>query len=628
MSNLSLYELVVEAINDENINNMKQLLSICDLLHKGKENCVCTINNIKYSFHDSDKIDDCKYEELKKKYKSIKRKINNISNGIVTGKHGSYIRKDNTLLVGNETNHFAKKRINSIIPGIIKNNTSLMIMDGIQYVEEIPELNDVILLPKFDGCTIAFSIKLINGLYKLNYAHTRGKDNADGTKKTTDITEKLIKIFDYKNIIDWLLNEEKFEGMFKDNDLIGNNNEVVKKQLIKSNIDEIKFRCECVKKDKNTEKTSTGFVSGALICLPENFNDFVDNLCIRIFEIACIITNDEIYTPTQETAIKILEEMNLINYPIKYESHIDKNYNMFSYFESLLNSMIEPLDGIVYCNKNWTYPQSIDESEKRVNYGKYKFKNNTKHQSTITGIKYSIGSTGKITATLTYEPVKIGDKIYKNAKMAIGRLEKLPGLGVNCICDVELKKDINPMITNTYPSVSKNVKTIKVITKCPYCNENVNRKTNKTGDVTITCVNDKCNGIFIQKLIYFLNTIGIKGIAEKTLVNMKCNSIDILYREKYLNNPDNGVCTRKKRTISKSTKKTFDFLGTLNTITVGTMLIALGICTKTNVSKICSKYNLNSMKIFTDELNNYENLLNDYNNYFVNDVMEFLCENC
>jgi DNA ligase (NAD+) len=166
-----------------------------------------------------------------------------------------------------------------------------------------------------------------------------------------------------------------------------------------------------------------------------------------------------------------------------------------------------------------------------VNYSKYKFKRNNIAQSALLGISYSIGATGKYTPTLEYEAVLINDKRYRQAKMAVKRIQDFGQLYVGQPCDVELKADINPMVVAVYDPPSTD-EPIQLIRKCLHCRKILQYNENKQGDVVISCVNPNCPGVIRQRIIKFLNAIKYKGISEKTLLNDNITDINsVLFKK-------------------------------------------------------------------------------------------------
>ena len=149
--------------------------------------------------------------------------------------------------------------------------------------------------------------------------------------------------------------------------------------------------------------------------------------------------------------------------------------------------------------------------------------------------------------------------------MAVKRIQDFGRIYVGQSCDVELKADINPMVVTVYdPEQTK--EEITLITKCLHCHKKLEYKTNKTGDVIISCVNPSCIGVLRQKIVKFLNAIKYKGISEKTLINDNISDIN--------------------QVIFKVTKTSKPIKEYLKNITVTDIYIGCSLCTNANAKKI------------------------------------------
>lgn len=598
----NLTDLIVKSIHDNDMNEMLKLKKLCDYLHKG---------GTRNGYNSNDLPTDNKYEELCTKINSKRISIS-LNSSIKIADNANYVRKDNNL-ISNDANHFKHNKIQ-------KTTNSILIMDGIELPEKIPTIGDCIIMPKFDGCTVGFSIQRNGTTWFLKTAHTRGSDSLTGDRKSQDITNKISELIDVNYIMNSLLKQTQISIKIKDDQYIGNIMPVKDFDLITDTIEEIRIRGECVKKNKNISESAVGYVAGGILGGDNVWNSKKSNLCIKAYEIGLIITTTTNIVPTQDSALAILKYMDFCNFEY-LNQNIDENTNMINILETFQESVIEPLDGLVYCNCNWTYPQNVNENSKKVNYGKYKFKKNNIAQTEISGITYSIGATGKYTAILLYNPVRIGDKNYKQAKMALGRLEKLEGLGIGVICDIELKKDINPMVIATYPKISNVKEKINIINNCLYCNEKLKRSENKNGDVVLTCTNNTCIGKQRMKVINLLNSISYKGISEKTLININYKSFKDLWT--------NYLTIKKKSKKSKTPERYEEFTNCLNKSTITEICIGLGIESRTKIMKLLNGVNINGDLLF---LKNFD-LISDFlinSKYFddilVSDFIEFCSE--
>ena len=241
------------------------------------------------------------------------------------------------------------------------------------------------------------------------------------------------------------------------------------------------------------------------------------------------------------------------------------------------------MDGVVYCSSEWRYP-TLTEQTKPKQYGKYAWKPSSEATSTLSTITYSLQRDGKFTFILSYDPVRIGGKQYRNAKTATSRMLQLEGIGIGSVITVKLAGDISPMITDFTNEESDDIQPFKLPTTCPFCKTKTILKKTKTTS-TLSCPNPSCPEVVKQKMINFLSTLGIKGIAEGKLNKLSVISLENVVNE-YL-----GESFIKDK-IGKSDTRTF--------------LVALGIGGAQAVSKQLKEKTrlnpLNNVKYNFDEI--------------------------
>lgn len=631
----------IEAIANDDAERLEKLIIISDLIHKGA---------LSYEgYTDKDLASDAKYEEAKEKLKNLKQLDAAISLSKI---------KSQPKTISDKIKEQRKK--------------VLTFMDGIQITKIIPELSNVILMPKFDGCSIAVEIVKNNDEFIIRKAHTRGSDDLTGNRKCQDKTDYINEIFSNKlKYLNEKIKESKFYNLrYKDKTKTGNNNEELIEKIDVATIDYILIRGEFVSNDKSNislfdsdrEKfkdfpnTNIGLASGAINSDREKFDMYKDYITFKPFEIPLIKTSVEKktseivineYIPTQESALKILKYFNLIDYKYYTVDSIDAAYNMEKVLEVFEKQCKEPLDGVVYCCKNWTYPSCEEETSKRVNYGKYKFKRENKRQTKLIDISYTIGKTGKLTPSFIVNKVNINGKNYSRAKTTFNVIqkyideckEKNKEFGKGLVCELELRSDIAPYICNVYPEASKNIEEISIIDKCPYCGKELSVEEKKSkGEriINITCVNDKCKGINIQRCAEFLKSIGYKGISEKTLKNIEFKHFKNLYDSLLATKEDYHQVGKKdkiifsentmKTRIANEKKKSFSEL--ITNRNTKDFLIDTSVCTKTHTDKFIEDYEIKPGETILTTLKKNENFVNRLReeNYFVRDLVNFLIE--
>ena len=607
---------IVKAINEQDIIKGKDLIKICDRIHKSGKG---------WKGYKAEELPtDEKYEELKRMVEGFGNV--ELNAGLKTSDHAQYVRKDNkgTSIV----DYSALKRNDS--NKIVDKPGSAIIMDGIVLPKSgIPTIKNAIIMPKYDGCAVGLHIEHKGLNWVLTKAHTRGLDSLNGDRKSSDITDKIKLIFDPEPHLRKLLTQETIKIKAKDKKILGNTNDPIEVEFNPIDITEIRLRAEVVKINKDSSETATGWVAGAINGYLETFKEKMHNIQVVPFEIVCIITTNDIIVPTQKYTLELLSMMELLKFDYEEVKLLDSKFDFIDMLDDFQDTMKEPLDGLVYCSENWTYPQHKDENSKHIEYNKFKFKRNNIAQTEITGVEYSIGSTGKLTPTLLYKPVKIGEKTYKQAKMAVGRLEKLTGLGVGCICDVELKADINPMVVKVYPDVSNIIYRIDIIKHCPYCNSKLIRKETKE-DVVISCSNENCKGLLRKQLEKFLKAIGFKGITITTMENENTTTISELYERKIKLMKPSAVRAKKSQKMSgkdiavkEKPNKANEFLTLMRELSIGKMLIALGICTQSTLNKYCEKNMIDKTLVFSEHFRREGFLKDIFTTKFNKSILDF-----
>lgn len=613
---------VIKAIDEVNLTELERLLKINDLLHKGMPEYE--------GYKQSDMLTDMKYEEAVNFLKEQKLLEITLSNK-------------------EQTDYSPVQKINK---------NTLMFMDGIQIVCSIPEIKHVILMPKFDGCSVGCEIVKTSNGYEITKAHTRGTDNLNGTRKCQDKTDyiKTVSKDIIKNINDILTDKTidlNIKIHYKNTDLVGNENKPNKTNIDLHQLDYLLIRGEFVSNNKdniNNDKlpsTAVGLAAGAINANEDKFNEYKDYINYIPFEIALLKINDGVniteYIPTQESAIKIMRLLKMISYKTYKVDEINNSFNMENVLTLFEKSTPQPLDGVVYCNRYWTYPMIVEETSKRVNYGKYKWKRHNVKQTKLRNIEYSIGKTGKLTPSLIFDGVNINGKTYKQAKTTFNHIqdfidsckEKNVSFGNGLICEMELMSDISPQITRIFPTVSKIKEVIKPLEICPYCNKKLSteiKTISKQRVINVSCVNPKCKGVLIQKCCDFLKQIGYKGISSKTLDNINYKHFADLYDAK-LAKVYKDVGKKEKIIYSAKTIKNqqnkVDFDDIITTLNIKTFLISTSLFTKAKVSNFIKELELNEMDNFIENINTkkYVKLL-DYlinkTDYFISDLVTFI----
>ena len=616
----TLTDELVEAIESNDLEGLQRIISICDMLHKG----VGEVDG----YTEKDMPTDKKYEEGLEQLRTLEQ--------LETVVHSQPIPiEDVSPVNSSRLSNSAKATKNTLI-----------LMDSIEMAKDIPTIKNALLMPKFDGCSIGVEITKTGSDLQIIHAHTRGTDDLSGYRNCQDATEylkivgeSLLKRMNKK--IKKLSKPENADKAiidikYKDESKIGNTNKPLTGTIDLTKIDHMLIRGEFVSNDKENSniegfpKTPVGLAAGAINSKIDKFNEYKDYIDYIPFEIALIRINKidahreeiiEEFIPTQLSALTIMEKLDMIDYPTFIADEIDETFDMEKYLKHFEKHIKQPLDGVVYCPKYWTYPKTTNETAKKVNYGKYKWKRHNSKQVKLLDITYAIGKTGNITPSFCFEPVKINKNTYKRAKTTFDHIddfitqckENKSLFGNGLMCELELMSNMNPMITSIYPKASKITKEITILDTCPYCKKELTRDEKTTKDkriIIISCDNNKCPGVLCQQLKDFFKQIGFKGIGEKRIEEKEYKDFKSFYES-----------------FPSSLKNKFDDI--ISEISISKFIVSASICTRANIPKLLKKFEeIKGTNLLIKTLSNKEN--EDFikeiskNNYFVKNLIKSL----
>jgi len=153
--------------------------------------------------------------------------------------------------------------------------------------------------------------------------------------------------------------------------------------------------------------------------------------------------------------------------------------------------------------------------------------NSQKAETIITGVTVTVGHSGKITPTLTVEPVQIGGVTVSNVLIYNFEEPTRLRLGINDKIQVVLAGDVIPKVLSV---VDKSPNSILIVAPdvCPACGHNIKRRELLKGEsVDLFCENVDCSGIRLVKIKNFIGSskrgMGILGIGDnliETLVDL------------------------------------------------------------------------------------------------------------
>ena len=579
----TLSEICSMAIAERDIESLQYLINVCDDLHNGAKESE--------GFPQEELPTDEKYEEMKKIVKqNIRSTMLNITTEDISSMNKKYIRKKGVMSNNVNTLNIKKTRL--------EDPDSILVVDGIQVQETIEKIPEAILMKKYDGCTIACVFTRCGPLFKLDYARTRGVDKGVG-RKSSDATAKMALVTNdfERSLNDFLRTVDKIRFNAKNNELLGNTNETVQINVNTIDIQKFVIRGELVLREKIIDKPNCSAVAGPLNGKFETFKNVCDGFCWRPFEIINITLKDSSKViPCQYDVLKFLIALKQYD-PNDYieVKNLDGSFDFIGLLTTWQHETAIPLDGIVYCPRNFTYPTCPEESSKRVNYGKYKFKKNNVVTTKINAFEYSIGQSGKFSCVAIVEPFFSGGKTYKHLRLPMRKIQdalKAGPFGVNTIIEANLSREMALTLSKTFPNISSEVIPYEFPKKCPYCDHDLELKTGKT-DTTLKCSNNSCKGILMKRLETFLSELGLKGISEKTIFNYFENrpfNFRDFYRD-VINVPMKSTTRRTGKTVIEKGPK-YNFNELMETATNEKLLIAFQIATKSNLKATMEKYGL------------------------------------
>ena len=555
--------IVRSAIANRDIKQMYELKDICDHIHS-------TGLNYK-GYTREDLIEDELYEEMIRKINELSKKTTQVFKKGVN-ENGGYIRKDSNL---------------KSIEGITKLKRTREIktvddlwMGSVIKIQKVPDFDeDVILLPKFDGCSCCVRLVRddLSKSFALDVATTRGTEIGFDLERS-NLTHKIVDLI---------------------SDLIT--------KMSKHDFYNVTIRGEIVRKHKNINAPAS-WVAGKINGGDKVWKDAVDELVYIPFEITRInsstnypfidggyIDVEKNIVPTQIESCDILS----IDYP--YDILMNPTLkDIMDFFDELQHNIDNPIDGVVYCPISWTYPTTKERTQPKQ-YGKYAWKPSSEGTSILTDVEYSISKEGRIELKFEYEPVMINGKNYKHAKCAINSyFEKIEGISFGDIVIIKLCGDISPYIA----SFEKNYNTtpFNLPKKCPFCNNDTEIVT-KNKKKMLFCTNKNCRGILSQCMLMFLSSMQIKGIADKTLSKEKNITLETI--------DHNYICNK------------YDLIEIFKNKTINNLLIGLGF-TKSEINKIdlnCIDTIYNNIEIAREKI---LSIPSKHNQAFIKSTLDYI----
>lgn len=537
-------KITIELSKAKNLQEIERLINICDRLHKGEK---VTGYNIK------DLPSDSVYAEYR-------NKLN---------------------LTSNEP---------------IQNNNSkepIMYMGSVPKEKEIKIIENALIMPKFDGCSVALRFKVNSNKLLLVQAHTRGSD-VGSNRVNSDLTQKM------KLLIP--------ECTFMNTPII--------KRLLQMKPTYLNVRGEIVLKEKELDENGynisppAAVVAGKINGLLNTFKEFIDKIRICAFEISKIEFENKTYKiPKQENSLKILagikygNDIKLKDYDVYQGNTGDINFSEL--FEVVQENEIRPLDGLVYCDKEWRYPELIEDTTDSK-YGKYAWKPNNELIVTIKAIEYNMKRDGDYSPMIIFDKIKV-DKSYERAKSSISKIFNLidQGMGIGAKAILKIVHDINPLISEILNPAEHKFMLPK---KCIWCNSNLDYVYDKSKSAKddkskllmhVYCKNEECPELLLQRFVYLISVTDKK--TKLKYINDKNKEVKSKLSEQGLRKlrdsyPNVKLNIKILQTRIPNFKEQFMLLSLVD------QMYALGYGGIQTINKIIKQRNIKSLEDIKDDL--------------------------
>jgi DNA ligase (NAD+) len=244
------------------------------------------------------------------------------------------------------------------------------------------------------------------------------------------------------------------------------------------------------------------------------------------------------------------------------------------YINNIRATLDHPIDGLVIEILDEDLRESLGRDDDRNNYDfALKFPYMVK-RSTVTGMRFDYGKTGRITPVVQFKPVTFNGAECTNVSIANFKRFRELKLGVGDSILVEYRNDVLAYVTRD-PKSKPIGDPIKFIGRCPKCKSKLKVSPNKT---FVFCDNDQCEGLIKGKIENWFTKLNIKGVKASTISKLvdsgAVTSIPDLYKLTYSKLEEAGFGVKSGANIynaihGKKTINDWELLGSLSFKDVG-----------------------------------------------------------
>lgn len=224
------------------------------------------------------------------------------------------------------------------------------------------------------------------------------------------------------------------------------------------------------------------------------------------------------------------------------------------------------IDGLCLYANDVTVQKELGSVNNRPRYARaYKFSS----QSAVTKLReviLQVSRTGRINPVGKVDPVDVaGAQITFVSLHNFEEIKRL-GLKLNQVVHIERKGDVIPQITKGVGPGQ----TIQEPTKCPCCQSKVKRE-----EIFIYCTNPQCPEKVIQSLVYWTQTLDLKGLGDKMIKKLYEANKLVAIKDFYLLKEKD--LSELERSGEKIAKKIINEIHSKKSLDPETLLKGLGI---------------------------------------------------
>jgi DNA ligase (NAD+) len=224
------------------------------------------------------------------------------------------------------------------------------------------------------------------------------------------------------------------------------------------------------------------------------------------------------FIKTQKEILNFLNEMGFSVNPYHYvvDSFEDLIFQINKY-KKIKDNLNYDTDGVVIKINQLSLYSLIGYTSKFPKWAiAYKF-NSSQSETIVKKISFQVGRTGSITPVAELLPVMVGGSVISNVSLHNYNYIKKKDIRIGDTVLIHKSGSIIPEIIEVIKSKRTNKFSFEMITRCPFCKSELEKKTN---EVDYFCLNDYCEEKQIKKIIHFVSreAMNVNILGKKTLI--------------------------------------------------------------------------------------------------------------